>query len=180
MKEELWKPVVGYEGVYEVSDMGRIRGLNRKCETRIVLGTILKPHIWNGYLRVVLRRGGNRKTWAVHRIVLIAFAGPNPPLMEACHKNGIRSDNRLVNLRWGSRKENAADRVRHGTLSGELNGFAKLTYENVADIRALLRDGTPRSEVAKRYGVHKDTIRLIHLGKRWGAFRAETRAGGAK
>lgn len=112
---EAWKPVVGYEGLYEVSDLGRIRSLDRlNSRGRRSAGKVLSPgKRASGHLGVVLRRGGSPKAYLAHRLVLAAFIGPCPEGMEGCHNNGIPSDNRVANLRWDTRISNMHDRVRH-------------------------------------------------------------------
>ena len=118
--QEQWKPVPGYEGVYDVSDHGRVRSLDRtiiyadgrKTRTR---GKELKPHVMkSGHSTVMLQHAGRTQRFLVHRLVLLAFVGPCPDGMEACHWNDMPSDNRLKNLRWAPRSENNHDRVRNG------------------------------------------------------------------
>lgn len=120
MKEvENWLPISGWAGFYEVSDMGRVRSLDRTVliGKRVVplRGKTLKPvvTIW-GHMHVGLMRDGHRtKSW-VHRLVLETFVGPCPVSQEACHNNGIPSDNRVSNLRWDTKSANVFDQVRHG------------------------------------------------------------------
>ena len=98
--DERWKPVVGWEGFYEVSDWGRVR-------------RIVGQHRSGGYPAVTLSIPGRpTKRIRVHLLVLEAFRGPRPYRCEALHGNDIAYDNRAVNLRWGSRRENLADRRR--------------------------------------------------------------------
>lgn len=119
---EKWLPVVGFEGSYEVSDMGRVRSLDRfvtyihprsgRPSRRFFTGVVLNPPIGgNGRPHVILRR----RTRQVHRLVAEAFLGPVPEGMEVCHNNGDMLDNRAVNLRYGTHSENLRDRVKHGT-----------------------------------------------------------------
>lgn len=119
---EQWLPVVGYEGLYEVSDLGRVRSVDRVVMRRGGIPVRRKGQVMtftarahHGDLKVTLSRGGKGKTWLVHRLVLTAFRGPCPPSLECLHGNGNSADNRLVNLRWGTRSENQEDSVRHGT-----------------------------------------------------------------
>lgn len=119
---ERWAPIPGWEGLYEVSDHGRVRSLPRVVKsndaggTRWWNGRVRKPTLYNnGYYYVALTGRGRRERFAIHRLVLLAFAGPCPPSHEALHGDGDRGNNRLSNLRWGTSKENAADRDRHGT-----------------------------------------------------------------
>lgn len=120
MKEE-WRPIPGWEGYYEVSNGGRVRSLPRIITLSNGVNQPLKGKILSpandgrtSHLRVNLFRGGKGTSTHVHRAVLEAFVGPCPDGMEACHWNDDPKDNRLENLRWGSRKENTLDKVRNG------------------------------------------------------------------
>lgn len=117
---ETWAAVVGWEGLYEVSDRGRVRGLDRiiqrgNSSMRIPGRMKVAQANHDGRLRVHLQRAGSSVKLQVHRLVLQAFVGPCPPGMECRHLNGDEQDNRVENLRWGTPSENARDRVRHGT-----------------------------------------------------------------
>lgn len=117
---EQWRPVVGYEGHYEVSDEGRVRSLARidpRGHRVRAKGIGRRPHP-RGYLQVTLTKHGVCRTHKVHRLVLEGFVGPCPEGMESCHGNGVRSDNRAMNLRWGTPQDNADDRMSHGTQKG--------------------------------------------------------------
>lgn len=121
---ERWLPVPGYEGVYEVSDLGRVRSL-----TRYIRHSSGSPKIHRGrhlnrvpsdksnpksYLRVGIGRDGKLRARDVHALVLEAFVGPRPPGMQCCHYNGNPRDNRLSNLRWDAPSGNKMDDVRNG------------------------------------------------------------------
>ena len=119
---EKWLPVAGYEGYYEVSDMGRVRSVRRSVEfrdgrSRTYEAQIrrLTPQAPYGHLTVGLKRGGSRVTVRVHRLVLESFIGPCPEGMEGCHNDGDSSNNRLSNLRWDTSSANKQDMIRHGT-----------------------------------------------------------------
>lgn len=117
---ETWKPIPGYEGLYEVSDLGRVRSLDRVDRRgRFWLGRTLKPQLGtSGYLAVALSRHSCLKTRAIHRLVLEAFIGPCPKGLIGLHLNDIKTDNRLENLRWGTYSENNYDSVRNGRHGG--------------------------------------------------------------
>lgn len=176
MSEE-WRPVVGWEGLYEVSNLGRVRGVDRRVpapaqgSTRFVRGCVLRQvgTRSDGYMQVGLRRGGKLgSSYLVHRLVLEAFVGARPDGMECRHLNGVATDNRLVNLAWGTPLENARDRVRHGTqVRGEAQGSAKLTADDVLAIRAARATGESIRSLAARYGVQLMTISLAASGKSW-------------
>jgi hypothetical protein len=166
---EQWKDVPGYEGQYQVSDAGNVRSLDRKLEqmsrwgtlyTKKSAGIMLRPgRMPGGHMSVALGRGNSQ---CVHKLVLLAFVGPPPAGHECLHGNGVPSDNRLANLRWGTRSENIRDKTLHD--QGKLK---------VADIHAI-KDAleTPRHgqqrELAKAYGVSEGTISAIKIGRTHG------------
>lgn len=119
---EIWKAVPGFEGLYEVSNLGCVRSLDREviCEgpikgryVSVKKGRVLRPGPSNfGHMSVVL---GRKNTRMVHELVLRAFVGEPLKGQECRHLNGCPSDNRLENLAWGTRSENIRDAVAHGT-----------------------------------------------------------------
>lgn len=172
MKNETWKPVIGFEGRYEVSDLGRVRSLDSShpnprnksllCKRK---GRVLKQRLSAGYFGVSLGQGVTRIT---HRLVLEAFVGPCPERMEACHNNGNRTDNRASNLRWDTRKNNHADKIEHGTSQrGENHGSAKFTAVDVERVRALRRAGCSQTEIAKWLGMSQSNVSYIDRGEAW-------------
>lgn len=117
---ERWVPVVGYEGLYEVSDAGRVRSLDRVVRRAVggaeyvQPGRVLRPGTHRqGYMLVCLRGKQGKRTHKVHRLVLIAFGGDRPGL-KVRHRNDIPGDNRLENLTWGTQADNMNDAVRNG------------------------------------------------------------------
>ena len=115
MTEERWLPVVGYEGLYEVSDLGRVRSLDRVSNATLRKGRILRQSKnTQGRFQVGLHRDRRQTSKTVHKLVLEAFVGQAPPGLEACHNNGNHEDNRLENLRWDTKSSNVLDQVRHG------------------------------------------------------------------
>lgn len=119
---ENWKPVVGHEGAYEVSDLGRVRSLERRVRlvtrqagetTRRVPERVLRPGATqSGHLSVAIGKNNSR---AVHQIVMQAFVGPCPDGCEVLHLNHDPADNRLANLRYGTRSENLKMDYEAGT-----------------------------------------------------------------
>lgn len=117
MSAEHWKSVPGFEGIYDVSDLGNIRSLDRVNRRGARLrGKDLRliPANDRGYRKVVLYDGPTRKQALVHRLVLEAFVGPCPDGLEACHGDGNTTNNELANLRWDSSSANNFDIVEHG------------------------------------------------------------------
>lgn len=161
MVEEIWKTIPDCPG-YEASSLGRIRSLYKKKPPRV-----LKPYTGNhGYLVVcIFDANGNRRVGLVHRFVLEAFRGKNPSA-HARHLNNIRHDNRIKNLRWGTKSENERDKRRHGTSpTGSRHHHALLTEDKVREIRRTY-DGRLK-ETAKAYGVSKWCILKIMARKNW-------------
>lgn len=113
---EEWLPVVGYEGIYEVSDQGNVRSLDRiDNRGNQIAGRMRKPRpLPSGHLMVILSSNSIRSPRLVHRLVLEAFVGPCPPGMECCHYDDDPTNNSLENLRWDTSHANKLDMVRNG------------------------------------------------------------------
>ena len=160
---ELWLPIAGFEGLYSVSNQGRIIGHKRhRVPERILAGS----KAGNGYRKVILCKEDTRTHRYVHEIVLTTFAGPRPPEMDAAHGNGIRSDNRLSNLRWATRAGNHADKIAHGThCAGERHGGRKL---NAAEVMAIRNDSGTGASLAARFGVSQSQVQRIRSRTNWG------------
>lgn len=165
---EEWRPVVGYEGIYVVSNLGRVQavGKGRFARYRHNMAATLDT---KGYVRCRLSLPGKgKRECEVHRLVLAAFVGPCPEGMCSRHLNGIRSDCRLENLQYGTPQENMDDRTIHGrTRRGSQAGRAKLTEEQVADIRKAAASGAPLVALARTAGVAPTTIHAIVSGRTW-------------
>lgn len=120
---ERWLPVPGWAD-YEVSDLGRVRRMERQVRQAGVNGEYARTFParicegsmdGRGYRTVHLRHAGRDEYLWVHRLVLSTFTGETPEGLDCCHNNGDRTDNRLTNLRWDTRSENIKDAIRHGT-----------------------------------------------------------------
>ena len=123
---------------------------------------------WKQLVPTILPEGyeqtclGAKFKGSVHRLILEAFHGPCPDGMESCHNNGIRSDNRVINLRWDTRKNNHADKHRHGTRQvGERHGKAKLTDDNALEIRQLASADCKVKQLKERFNVCSRTIQSV-------------------
>jgi hypothetical protein len=165
---EAWRPIVGYEGWYEVSDHGRVRrvagGMGARVGKVVALGTTNR-----GYRRVVLHRRRQTKGRLVHHLVLEAFVGPRPAGHECNHKDGDKTNNRPSNLEWVTKSGNAHHAVKLGLWPmnrGEKARHAKLTAAQVVEIRQLA--GTiSQDEIAARYGVTQRAISFIVRRETW-------------
>ena len=114
---ESWRPIPGYDSLYEVSSLGRVRSLDRRDPAgRSRRGRLLKlKNDKNGYQSVSLSKEGVVRQLLVHRLVLFAFSGRPAPGQETLHADGDRSNNSIANLSWGTRAQNHEDMARHGT-----------------------------------------------------------------
>jgi hypothetical protein len=179
--EERWRPVLGFEDYYEVSDLGRVRSLPRdsvrqSCgRTRKFKPRVLRPqrdgrsHGGIGaHVKITLSVDSVKRQRQVHILVLEAFVGLRPQGTETRHLNGIPDDNRLVNLCWGTPAENRADTLVHGTLRrGVTKPNAKLSEADVIRIRSARQSGAGINALARQYGVERSTIQQIFNGRTW-------------
>lgn len=165
---ENWRSIPGMAG-YEVSDLGHLRSARRVRDRPPGTPITQRPTVWGYMSACISNDDGDIRPRVVHRLVLLAFVGPCPDGHEARHINGDRKDNRLVNLRWGTKNENANDRIAHGTqVRGEKVNTSRLTPEQVREIRRLNREeGLGDRRLAARYGVARNTIRGILTGTTW-------------
>lgn len=110
-----WRPVPGFEGLYEVADNGCVRSVDRVLpDGRTAGGMPLRPYPdSHGYLRVTLRSQAGARTYGVHTLVAAAFLGPRPKGRQIRHWDGDKINNRARNLRYGTQKQNERDKRRN-------------------------------------------------------------------
>ena len=178
MKEEIWRDIDGYKGLYQVSNMGTVKSLDRtlvinskngKPETRAYKGQIRKTPIGgHGYKVVSLSRSGSIQVKCVHSLVLTAFVGKQPIGMEACHGMEGRLINTVENLRWDTRLENIKDQERHGVRPiGEGRHNSKLNESQVVEIKNRLKTNEGTTSISRSFRVAVETIHSIKTGKSW-------------
>lgn len=163
--QEMWKSVSGYEGLYEVSDLGRVRSLKRATTG----GVVLKQTMKRGYMHVCLSKENKPSTKSVHRLVAEAFID-NPmgkPVVN--HMDGDKTNNAVSNLEWATYPENELHSIRvpgkkpNRPWKGKPRKFArKLSY---ADAIAIIDSKRPSRELAAEFGVSKTTILNIRKRK---------------
>lgn len=182
-EREVWRDVPGYVGHYQVSTYGRVKSLLRIirypyrtktsykiCKPQIILSHKTK---WGGYLSVGLAMHSIKKKFKVHRLVAMAFISNPEKKPFINHKNGIKTDNRVINLEWCTRSENATHAVKTGLMvytRGEKCHSAKLSDAQVIEIKELSMK--PRGsritlrEIAENYGVSLGLVEKIKSGER--------------
>lgn len=178
MSEE-WRDVVGYEGVYLVSNQGRVQRIGK--DRGAVPGRILKQFDPPGldYRFVAVSVSNKARIVPVHRLVAEAFVGARQNGLEVNHINGVHDDNRPENLEWVTHQENqrhaqnVLGTLRHPVMIGTEHPGAKLTDGKVLEIRnlgAMMRNGKrvySNGEIGRQYGVSNVTVSLVLRRKLW-------------
>lgn len=166
--EEIWKDIINYIGLYMISNYGRIKSF--KDNHGNYREKIWEPnsHQEYGHSKISLWKNNRIKSRWIHRLVLETFIGPCPPGMECRHLDGNPQNNRLNNLKWGTPKENQADRILHGTdHRGSRCPTAKLTDVDIPKIRKLIKDGVSCAKIGKLFGVSGQAISKIKNNISW-------------
>ena len=163
-RDEEWRDIPGYEGRYQVSNMGNVRSLDRRVNvchgaTRLMKGRVLKPADSKHNPHLYVQLGHKQAGSPVHQLVALAFLGPRPEGLDVRHLDGDPRNNRADNLAYGTRTENILDVYRIG------RAWRKLTVEQVHDIRARLQSGEKGRDLAKAYGVSETHISDIKTGR---------------
>lgn len=166
---EEWRDIVGYENMYLVSNLSRVKSLQRiiphkKSGFQIVREKILKPgDSGNGYLYVHLSNGLEKKNFKIYRLSAQAFI-PNPENKpDINHKNGIKYDNRCLNLEWCTKKENSKHAYVIGLSippRGSSSNLSKLTDKQVLEIREN-KDNLFHKELSVKYGLSMTCISYV-------------------
>jgi hypothetical protein len=173
--QQIWAPVPDYEGLYEVSNFGEVRSLDRIVphgkddHLRKRQGQLLKKLIdKQNRFRVSIYKNGIRNKVFVHYLVALAFLGKRNKGQMVCHNDGDEQNNRVDNLRYDTHKSNMEDMVKHNkSARGLKNGQAVVTPEQVLKIRELRKKGLFYREIAPQTGVHFETVANICQGKSW-------------
>lgn len=171
---EIWKDIKGYEGIYQVSNTGRVKrlvGYQRLKEK--ILKNFLCGKNWSMYYKVRLYKKDNGKYFAVHRLMALAFLDNPNNYLEVRHLDGDRFNNVIENLAFGTHQMNMQDSIKHGTFhipdnTGERNGKSKLTEFLVKEIRYLYDNNIMRqNKIAAKYKMSLAGINAIVLRKNW-------------
>jgi len=178
--KEFWKNILRYEGLYQASNLGRIKRLfNFGCKKERILSPSNDGY---GYLQIGLCKNNIRKNFKVHRLILETFVGPRPDKMECLHIDGNSKNNNLNNLKYGTHKENMKNSVEQGNhwfsnnkhlryqpdVKGIKNGQARLNELQVRIIKKLLEtNNLTQIEIAKIFNITQTTISKIKNNKSW-------------
>lgn len=177
--KEIWKDINGYEGIYQISNLGNLKSLDRECYNsrygsfKREGGLMKTPLNSDGYPYCTLSKNGVPRTYKVHRLVAEAFISKDDQKKFVNHKDGIKSNNKVSNLEWCTHSENIKHAFEIGlnkSKNGEDHYRAKLTKKDVLEIRKIFNDpqnNLTKKEVAKKYGVTDVSISYIVLRKTW-------------
>lgn len=175
METEIWKDILGFEGLYQISNLGRVKTLKREVIRRngrktTINEIIRKPknHKHNYYM-INLIYFKKHKVFMIHRLVAIAFIPntENKPFVN--HKNGIKTDNRVDNLEWCTNGENIKHAHKIGLIipsRGEQHRRSRFTNEQILEIRELINKITEK-EIAEIYKCNPNIINKIIHRKTW-------------
>lgn len=167
---ETWKDIVGYEGLYQVSNLGGVKSLERYRTSKLknqkqtkINERILRGNVCKGYIRVILSKHGFNNAFSVHRLVATAFIPNNESKPYINHIDGNKQNNTADNLEWCTCNEN----IKHAYKTGlkKPSTKKKLNLYEVNEIRES--KGIYQKDLAKKYGVSQQTISKIINGQRW-------------
>jgi len=175
MKKEVWKDIKGYEGCYQISNLGGVKRMahtiiSKKGYSSFYPERLMVPVLsTKGYWTIKLSLSGKSNRFLIHRLIAIAFI-PNPenkPYIN--HKDGIKTNNDIPNIEWCTAKENQQHAYDTGLKigvrqKGEDHGSARLTE---SDIIAIRESGLTSKELSKKYGVTRAHINQILARRRW-------------
>jgi hypothetical protein len=166
--EEIWKPIVGYEGFYDVSNMGKVRSyrVRGKVKTSGVPQRIL-AHTKNnnGYFYISLWKNLESKKRYVHILVLETFNGPKPDGMEVMHVDGNQLNNNIDNLKWATHRQNMSD--PDSGICGTRQWMHILNEDKVREIRRLHSAGVPVKKIQAMYGMSFGGITSVIYRQKW-------------
>lgn len=176
--DEVWKDIPDYEGYYQVSNMGRVRSLDRhyynsRGRKRYHAGVIIKQNIDpQRYRQVGLHRNGVSRTFRVHVLVMLVFVGERQGVDVINHKDGDKDNNSVANLEYCSQSHNMYHAHSTGLIKiigkkGEANNSSKLLDWQVLEIRNLRSQGLTNKNIAVKFNVSESLVSVITRGESW-------------
>lgn len=167
---EVWRPVVNYEDRYEVSSLGRVRSLSNKSFQKI----LVQRKNDKGYWTVTFNLDGKPKKFRVARLVAMAFLGPPTGDGIVLHGPAGKEDNSVLNLSWGTYRQNAIDRFRDGTMqNGEKHFNVKINRKIAGEIFDMYLSGCSKLDIAQKFSITVSNVSSILLGNTWKGVYAE-------
>jgi len=170
---EIFLPVKGYEGLYEVSNYGRIKSCKRivphgrhgTFELKEKYLKIQKEKA--GYVTCALCINGKAKRFKIHRLIALSFI-PNPTnKADINHKNGIKTDNRIENLEWCTSSENQRHALNNGLKIPKYGTMHHSTKLTINEVKEIFKSGQSCMKLSKKYNICHSSIHDIKTGKTW-------------
>jgi predicted GNAT superfamily acetyltransferase len=173
--EEIWKNIQGYEGLYQVSNLGRIKSLEKTVTISYGTKRFQKEKILkqgknkSGYFFVILSKDGVNKNFKVHRLVAMQFIDNHFFEKTVNHINGIKSDNNVKNLEWVSYSENMRHAYENNLINAKKNEkhYRSKISLDVAKIIKYQTIGEKASDIAKKMNLSKSVVHGIKSGRTW-------------
>ena len=173
--EEIWKDVVGFDGIYKISSLGRLKSVERVIERKnnsnyVQSEKIINGSNHNGYLFTTLRKNNKKAQKFIHVLVAESFLGEKPNGFDVCHSDGNRLNNCINNLRYGTRSDNVKDSIKHRThytpfrKKGSERSYAKINEEIAKEIKNSNESST---KLSKKFNVSRALISGIRRNKNW-------------
>jgi NUMOD4 motif-containing protein len=169
LNSEIWKDIKDYERFYQISNLGRIKSLQRiSSHGHQLEEKLIKQNNVKGYLYVTLNKNGQFKSCRVNRLVALAFI-PNPNnFPDVNHKNLIKTENNVDNLEWMTKIDNIRHARANGSFTKKPPGNPKINISQVKEIRTLwLSKNYTQAKIAEIYNLAPNTVSLIVNNKRW-------------
>lgn len=150
--EELWRDVNGYEGLYQISNLGRVKSLKRKNKYKHNEEIIMKELFDGNYLFIRLSKNSKKKNFLIHRLVAEAFIKEIKGKEYVNHKNGIKTDNRVENLEWVTASENTIHAIK--------NGLKRLPNKKIIQIdnNKIVKHWNSIKEASETLGINRANI----------------------
>jgi hypothetical protein len=162
LSKEIWKDIKGYEGLYQISNLGRVKALEKTIKSgelyRIVSNykeKILKVDLANGYLVVSLCKNGTIKKISTHRLVALSFIGDSN--LTVNHKNGIKTDNRIENLEWASHSDQQKHAIRAGLRKNQYLDTS-INEEKALTIYTYYLSGFRQKDISEKLKIPSPTV----------------------
>ncbi|MDF2649560.1 MAG: hypothetical protein K0Q73_5365 [Paenibacillus sp.] len=163
--KEIWEPINGYEGLYLISNKGKVKSLERTVvysngQTNRHKSILLKPEVTKrGYLRVTLSKNGMTSRYLLHRLVASHFVENTFNKPEVNHKDHIKNNNEASNLEWMTHAENENWNVVCGK---QAPNTYKLSTDNVRELRLLKNEGWSNGDLSNKFGISERNVRRVH------------------
>jgi len=168
-ENEIWLPIVGYENLYEISNLGRVKSLPKAGFNKEIIRKT-GMDVRNGYVTIMLRKNNIPLTKRVHSLVIEAFLKIKTNRKLVCnHKDGNKLNNKLSNLEVISQKENVLHAIRNGSTKIPIKDErynSKIKESDFQTLNNLFKEGKTSKQISKIFNVHPTTISRIRTGKR--------------